>query len=64
MFLSITNIIQLVSLQPVDQFSQTKFAVKLQMRAICTYVGYTKATINNWNIRLSVTVKALFANIL
>ncbi len=33
------------------------------MRAICTYVGYTKATTNDWDIRLSVAVKALFANI-
>ena len=34
------------------------------MRAICTYVGYTKVTTNNWDIRSSVTVKSLFANIL
>ena len=33
------------------------------MRAICTYVGCTKATTNNWDIRSSVTGKALFANI-
>ena len=33
------------------------------MRAICTYVGCTKATINNWDIRPSVAVKALSANI-
>jgi len=33
------------------------------MRAICKYVGYTKVTTNNWDIRSSVTVKALFANI-
>ena len=33
------------------------------MRAICTYVGCTKATTNDWDIRLSVTVKSLFANI-
>ena len=32
---------------------------KLQMRAICT-----KATINNWDIRPSVAMKALSANIL
>ena len=36
--------------------------VKPQMRAICIYVGYTKATTNNWDIRSSVTVKSLFAN--
>jgi len=36
---------------------------KPQMRAICTYVGYTKVTTNNWDIRLSATIKALFANI-
>ena len=33
------------------------------MRAICTYVGCTKATTNNWDIRPSATVKASFANI-
>ena len=33
------------------------------MRAICTYVRCTKATTNNWDIRSSVTVKSLFANI-
>jgi len=33
------------------------------MRAICTYVGCTKATTNNWDIRPSVAVKALSANI-
>ena len=31
--------------------------------AIYIYVRYIKATINNQDIRLSVTVKALFANI-
>ena len=31
--------------------------------AICTYVEDLKATTNNWDIRLLVTVKALFANI-
>ena len=34
------------------------------MGAICTYVGCTKATMNDWDIRPSVAVKALFANIL
>jgi len=33
------------------------------MRAICTYVGCTKVTMNNRDIRPSVAVKALFANI-
>ena len=34
------------------------------MRAICTYTRYVKVTINDWDIRPSVTVKALLANIL
>jgi len=29
---------------------------KPQMRVICTYVEYTKATTNNKDIRLSVTI--------
>ena len=33
------------------------------MKAICTYAGGTKATTNNWDIRTSVAVKALSANI-
>ena len=33
------------------------------MRAIHTYVGGTKATTNNWDIRISVAVKASSANI-
>ena len=33
------------------------------MRAIHTYVGYIKAITNDWDIRLSVAVKALSANI-
>jgi len=33
------------------------------MRAICTYMGCTKVTTNNQDIRSSITVKALFANI-
>ena len=36
---------------------------KPQIRAIRTYVGYTKATTNDWDIRPSVVVKALSANI-
>ena len=34
------------------------------MRAICTYVWGTKVTTNDWDIRPSVAVKALSANIL
>ena len=34
------------------------------MRAICTYVGCIKVTTNNWDIKLSVTVKVLLADIL
>ena len=33
------------------------------MRAICTYVEGTRATTNDWDIRPSVAVKALSANI-
>ena len=33
------------------------------MRTICTYVGYTKAITNDWDIRPSVAIKALSANI-
>jgi len=33
------------------------------MRAICIYAGYTKATTKNQDIRSSVTIKSLFANI-
>ena len=33
------------------------------MRAIHTYAGCTKATANDWDIRTSVAVKALSANI-
>jgi len=34
------------------------------MRAIHTYAGGTKATTNDWDIRLSVAMKASSANIL
>ena len=44
-------------------FHKLSCTVKPQMRAICTYVGCTKATTNNQDIRSSVTVKSLFANI-
>ena len=33
------------------------------MRAIHTYMGYTKVTTNDWDIRPSVAIKALSANI-
>ena len=33
------------------------------MRAICMYIGCTKATTNDWDIRPSVAVKTLSANI-
>ena len=33
------------------------------MRAICTYAECTKTTTNDWDIRTSVAVKALSANI-
>ena len=33
------------------------------MRAICTYMGCIKVTKNDWDIRPSVAVKALSANI-
>ena len=59
----VTKFIQLVSPQPVNQFSQISCTKKPQMRAICTYIGYTKATTNDWDIRISVAVKALSANI-
>ena len=33
------------------------------MRAICIYMGGTKVIMNDWDIRPSVAVKALSANI-
>ena len=44
-------------------FHKLNCAGKPQMRAIHTYVGCTKATTNDWDIRPSVAVKALSANI-
>ena len=61
--LVVTNFIQLVSPQPVDWFLQYKLHWKAQMRAILIYVGCTKVTTNDWNIRPSVAIKALSANI-
>jgi len=36
---------------------------KPQIRAIHTNIGCTKATMNDWDIRPSVAIKALSANI-
>ena len=44
-------------------FHKTSCTGKPQMRAIRTYAGCTKATTNDWDIRTSVAVKALSANI-
>ena len=44
-------------------FYKLSCAGKPQMRAICTYMGGIKATTNDWDIRPSVAVKALSANI-
>ena len=44
-------------------FHKLSCAEKPQMRTIRTYMGGTKATTNNWDIRTSVAVKALSANI-
>ena len=45
-------------------FHKLSCARKPQMRAICTYMGCTKATTNDWDIGPSVAIKALSANIL
>ena len=44
-------------------FHILSYTGKLQMRAICIYVGCTKVTINDWDIRPLVAVKGLSANI-
>ena len=44
-------------------FHKLSCAGKPLMRAICTYMGCTKATTNDWDIRPSVAIKALSANI-
>ena len=44
-------------------FHKLSCTEKLQMRAICTYMGCPKVTTNNWDIKPSVTVKDLLANI-
>jgi len=42
-------------------FHKLSCSGKPQMMAICTYVGCTKATTNNWDIRPSVTIKVSLA---
>jgi len=44
-------------------FHKLSCAVKPQIRAIHIYMGCTKATTNDWDIRPSVAVKTLSANI-
>ena len=44
-------------------FHKLSCAGKPQIRTIHIYSGYTKVTMNDWDIRLSVAVKALSANI-
>ena len=44
-------------------FHKLSYTEKSQMKAICTYVECTKATTNDWDIRPSVAIKALSANI-
>jgi len=43
-------------------FHKLSYAGKPQMRAIHTYIGCTKVITNDWDIRSSVTVKALSTN--
>ena len=45
-------------------FHKLSCAGKPQIRAIYICIGCTKVTTNDWDIRPSVAVKALFANIL
>jgi len=44
-------------------FHKISYIGKPEMRAICAYTTHIKAISNNWDIRLSVTVKVLLANI-
>jgi len=44
-------------------FHKLSYTGKPQIRAIHTYAEYTKVTTNNWDIRPSVAIKALSANI-
>ena len=66
-------------ISPLEKLSQTSFSLylhnqwtdfhklscagKSQIRAIHIYAGCTKVTTNDWDIRTSVAVKALSANI-
>ena len=45
-------------------FHKLSYTGKPKIRAICTYVECTKAITNDWDIRPSVAIKALSANIL
>ena len=62
LFLSQTSFSLYLHNQWTD-FHKLSCSEKPQMRAICTYVGCTKATMNDWDIRPSVAVKTLSANI-
>jgi len=44
-------------------FHKISYTGKLQMRIIYTYVEYIKVTKNNQDVRPSVTIKGLLANI-
>ena len=61
---SVTNFIQLVSPQLVDQFSQTKLCWKALNKDYLHICEIYKSNNKQWDIRLSVTVKVLLANIL
>ena len=43
-YVDVTNFIQLVSLQLVDRFSQTKLHCKAPNNSYLQYAGYTKVT--------------------
>ena len=60
---SVTNFIQLVSPQLVDQFSQTKLCWKALNNDYLYICEIYKSNNKQWDIRLSVTVKVLLANI-
>jgi len=44
-------------------FHKLSCARKFQMRAICIYIGCTKVTMNYWDIRPLVAIKALSTDI-
>jgi len=46
-----------------SDFHKLSYTEELQIRAIYKYVGGTKATTNDWDIRPSVAIKASSANI-